>query len=161
MWQKLIDTLDKLCEVYDNLTALGEKKHSALVGVDMEGLSKILDEEQLLTAKLQKLEKTRVDILKELSKLNKTVTESTQAKDFYRSAPSHAVEQKLIQLHDRLSKSVDRAIKLRDNNRVLAQCALDAVQNQLNRLSGAAIEPTYSDKGAGMVSHQKKYDFKA
>ncbi|MBQ7454567.1 MAG: flagellar protein FlgN [Selenomonadaceae bacterium] len=161
MWQKLIDTLDKLGEVYDGLIKIGERKHTALVGIDMAGLSKILDEEQLLTAKLQKLEQKRVELLKDLSKSNTNVNESTRAKDFYRSAPSRAVEEKLIQLHDRLSKSVDRASKLRDNNRVLAQCALDAVQGQLNKLSGAAVEPTYSGKGTDIVTHQKKFDYKA
>ena len=161
MWQDLIETLDKLGEVYDKLAALGEKKRNALVGIDMKGLSEILDAEQLLAAKIQKLEKQRIGILKSLSKSDKTVTVDTKAKDFYRTAPSLDVEKKLIQLHDRLNKSVDNAVKIRDSNRVLAQCALDAVQGQLNKLSGAAIEPTYSDKGAGVVTHQKKFDIKA
>lgn len=161
MWQDLIETLDKLGDVYDNLVALGEKKRNALVGIDMKGLSEILDAEQLLAAKIQKLEQRRIEILKGLSKSNKSVTVDTRAKDFYRTAPSRDVEDKLVQLHNRLSKSVDNAVKIRDNNRVLAQCALDAVQGQLNKLSGAAIEPTYSDKGAGVVSHQKKFDIKA
>lgn len=161
MWQNLIETLDKLGEVYDKLATLGEKKRSALVGIDMKGLSNILDEEQLLTAKIQKLEQKRVGLLKDLSKSNKTVTEATRAKDFYRNAPSLAAEKKLIQLHERLSKNVERAVTIRNNNQVLAQCALDAVQGQLNKLSGAAVEPTYSGKGAGIVTHQKKFDFKA
>lgn len=159
MWQELIDTLDKLGEIYDALAELGERKHSALVGINMSGLSKILDEEQLLTAKLQKLEQRRVKLLTGLSQSN-IATEATRAEEFYRLAPPDITKQ-LIAAHERLSKNVARAVKLRDNNRVLAQCALDAVQNQLNRLSGAAIEPTYSDKGSGVVSHQKKYDFKA
>ena len=158
MWQKLIDTLDKLGGVYDGLAKLGERKHSALVGIDMQGLSKILDEEQLLTAKLHKLEQRRVELLKGLSQSN-TVSESTRAEDFYRSAPP-AMSKQLIAAHERLSQNVARAIKLRDNNRVLAQCALDAVQSQLNMLSGATVDPTYSGKGSG-VSHKKKYDFKA
>ena len=158
MWQKLIDTLDKLGDVYDGLAQLGERKHSALVGIDMQGLSKILDEEQLLTAKLQKLEQRRVELLKGLSQSN-TVTAATRAEDFYRSAPP-ATAKLLIAAHERLSQNVARAVKLRDNNRVLAQCALDAVQSQLNMLSGATVDPTYSGKGSG-VSHQKKYDFKA
>lgn len=161
MWQNLIDTLDNLGDVYDGLAKLGERKRDALVGVNMQELSKILDEEQLLNAKVQKLEQRRVELLKNLSKLNTTITETTQAKDFYRSAPSRAMAQKLIQLHDRLSKNVERALTIRDNNRVLAQCALDAVQNRLNKLSGAAVEPTYSGKGADIVSHEKKFDFKA
>ncbi len=161
MWQNLIETLDKLGGAYDDLATLGEKKRSALVGIDMKGLSEILDVEQLITAKIQKLEQKRVDVLKNLSKADKTLNETTSTKDFYRKAPSLAVEKKLLQLHMRLSKNIDRALTLRNNNQVLAQCALDAVQGQLNMLSGAAVEPTYSGKGAGVVTHQKNFDFKA
>lgn len=161
MWQNLIETLDKLGAAYDDLATLGEKKRSALVGIDMKGLSEILDVEQLITAKIQKLEQKRVDVLKNLSKADKTLNETTSTKDFYRKAPSLAVEKKLLQLHTRLSKNIDRALTLRNNNQVLAQCALDAVQGQLNMLSGAAVEPTYSGKGAGVVTHQKNFDFKA
>ena len=161
MWQNLIETLDKLGEAYDDLATLGEKKRNALVGIDMKGLSNLLDAEQLLTAKIHKLEQRRIEIFKELSKSNKTLNETTSTKDFYRKAPSFAVEKKLLQLHTRLAKNVDRALTIRNNNQVLAQCALDAVQGQLNRLSGAAVEPTYSGKGAGVVTHQKNFDFKA
>ena len=161
MWQKLIETMDKLGESYDKLATLGEKKRSALVGIDMKSLSNLLDEEQLVTAKIQKLEQKRVELLRDLSKADKTLTESTQAKDFYRTAPTLAVEKKLIQLHERLNKNVERALTIRNNNQVLAQCALDAVQGQLNKLSGATVEPTYSGKGAGIVTHQKNFDFKA
>lgn len=161
MWQNLIETLDKLGEAYDKLAVLGEKKRSALVGIDMQGLSNLLDEEQLVAAKIQKLEQKRIELLRNLSQSDKTLTESTKAKELYRKAPSLAAEKKLIQLHERLSKNVERALTIRNNNQVLAQCALDAVQGQLNKLSGAAVEPTYSGKGAGIVTHQKKFDFKA
>ena len=161
MWQNLIETLDKLGEAYDKLVVLGEKKRSALVGIDMQGLSNFLDEEQLVAAKIQKLEQKRIELLRNLSQSDKTLTESTKAKELYRKAPSLAAEKKLIQLHERLSKNVERALTIRNNNQVLAQCALDAVQGQLNKLSGAAVEPTYSGKGAGIVTHQKKFDFKA
>lgn len=161
MWQNLIETLDQLGEIYDSLAALGEKKRNALVAIDMKGLSDILDAEQLLAAKIQKLEQRRVEVLKGLSKADKTLDAATSSKDFYHKAPSLAIEKKLLQLHKRLSKSVDKSLTLRNNNQVLAQCALDAVQGQLNRLSNASIEPTYSDKGAGIVTHQKNFDFKA
>lgn len=161
MWQELIETLDTLGEVYDKLVALGERKRSALVVVDLKALSNILDEEQLLAAKIQKLEQKRLALLKELSQSDKTLTAATKPKDFYRKAPTPAAQKKLLELHARLSKSVDRVLTIRNHNQILAQCALDAVQGQLNRLSGAAIEPTYSGKGAGIVTHQKKFDFKA
>lgn len=161
MWQNLIETLDKLGEVYDSLVNLGERKRAALVGIDMKSLSAVLDEENLLIAKIQKLEQRRVALLKNLSQADKTITETTRAKDFYRSAPSRVIEQKLCAAHDKLTKTVERAMQLKENNQVIAQCALDAVQGQLNRLSGAAVEPTYSGKGADIVTHEKKFDFKA
>ena len=161
MWQDLIDTLDKLGDAYDGLAQLGEKKRTALVGIDMRGLSNILDAEQLLTAKIQRLEKRRVELLKGLSKTNEAVTAQTKATDFYKLAPSPDLQKKLLQAHDRLSKNVDKAVAIRDNNKILAQCALDAVQGQLNKIGGATVEPTYSGKGAGIVTHQKNFDFKA
>ena len=160
MWTKLVDVLGKICVVYDNLAKIGERKRDALVTVDMEGLSKVLDEEQLAAAKIQRLEKERGNIMKELAKNNPSVNDSTKAEDFYKNAPSLAMEKRLISLHKSLSKSVDRAVKIRDNNQILAQGALDAVKYHLNRMSHAAVETTYS-KGGEVVTRQKNFDFKA
>lgn len=161
MWKNLIDVLGKICVVYDDLAKIGERKRDALVGIDMEGLAKILDEEQIAAAKIQNLEKQRGAILKELSKDNKAISESTKAEDFYKNAPSLAIEKRLLTLHKMLTKNVDRAIKIRDNNQILAQGALDAVKYHLNKLSGATVEQTYGNGGDGVVTHQKKFDFKA
>lgn len=161
MWQNLIETLGKLGDVYDSLVTLGEKKRVALVDIDIKRLADLLDAEQLLMAKIQRLEQQRVEILKDLSKSDKMLNEATAAKDFYRAAPSLAIEKQLLQAHKRLSKNVDKALTVRNDNQFLAQCALDAVQGQLNRLSGASVEPTYSGKGADVVTHRKNFDFKA
>lgn len=157
MWQDLMDVLGKICLVYDGLKKIEEKKRDALVGIDMEGLSKILDEENLAAAKIQKLEQKRGSILQELVK---TYPPTPKAEDFYKNAPTLAIEKRLISLHKTLSKNVESAIKLRDNNQILAQSALDAVQYHLNRLSGASIDPTYG-KGGNSVTHQKNFEFNA
>lgn len=157
MWQDLMDVLGKICVVYDSLKKIEEKKRDALVGIDMEGLSKILDEENLAAAKIQKLEQKRGSILQELAK---NYPPTQKAEDFYKNAPTLAIEKRLISLHKTLSKNVDSAVKLRDNNQILAQSALNAVQYHLNRLSGAAIDPTYG-KGGTSVTHQKNFDFNA
>ena len=161
MWTKLIDVLGKICVVYDNLAKIGERKRDALVTIDMEGLAKILDEEQLAAAKIQRLEKERGAILSELSKTIPAINGSTKAEDFYKNAPSLAMEKRLISLHKTLTKNVNRAVKIRDNNQILAQGALDAVNYHLNRLSNAAVETTYGNKGGEIVTRQKNFDFKA
>ena len=116
---------------------------------------------KLLAAKIQRLEKTRGELLTKLSKADITINEATKAKDFYRCAPSLAVEKRLIQLHERLGRNVDRALRIRDNNQILTQCALNAVQVQLNKIGGATLEPTYGSKGGDVVTHKKNFDFKA
>ena len=161
MWTKLIDVLGKICVVYDNLANIGERKRDALVTIDMEGLAKVLDEEQLAAAKIQRLEKERGNILKELAKTTPAINDATKAEDFYKNAPSLAIEKRLISLHKTLSKNVNRAVKIRDNNQILAQGALDAVKYHLNKLSNAVVEPTYGSKGGEVVTREKKFDFKA
>ena len=161
MWTKLVDVLGKICVVYDNLSKIGERKRDALISIDMEGLAKILDEEQLAAAKIQRLEKERGNILQELAKNNPSINDSTKAEDFYKNAPSLSMEKRLISLHKSLSKAVERTVKIRDNNQILAQGALDAVQYHLNKLSNATVEQTYGSKGGEIVSRQKNFDFKA
>lgn len=161
MWQDLIDVLTKLCNAYDGLTKIGEKKRAALVTIDMDGLSKILDEEQIAAARIQALEKKRGAILNELSKSARPRITYGRAEEFYRHAPTPTIEKKLLALHQLLTVNVEEALELRDNNQILAQSALNAVNFHLNRLSGAAVEPTYGSKGGDIVSHQKKFDFKA
>lgn len=152
MWQNLIDTLDKLGATYDDLANLGEKKKAALINVDMENFPALLDDEKSIVAKIYKLEQNRRELLKDLS--------IKSAKDFYKSAPEPVAE-KLFALHERLVENVQRALKIRDDNQVLAQCALDSAQMKLNKIGGATVEPTYSGKGAGIVTHQKNFDFMA
>ena len=152
MWQALIDTLDKLGATYDDLATLGEKKYAALVNVDMKNFSALLDEEKAIITKINKLEQNRLELLKDSPKIS--------AEDFYKSAPAPVAE-KLFKLHKRLVENVQRALKLRDDNQVLAQCALDSAQMKLNKIGGATIEPTYSGKGADVVTHQKNFDFMA
>ena len=154
MWQNLIDTLDKLGGVYDELAKLGEQKRAALVNVDMKRLSALLDQEKHFAIKIQELEQNRVVLLKNLSPSN------INAVELYKTAPQPAQE-KLFELHERLAENVQRALQLRDDNQVLAQCALDAAQMQLNKLGGAMVEPTYSGKGSDIVTHQKNFDFMA
>lgn len=152
MWQALIDTLDKLGATYDDLATLGEKKYSALVNVDMKNFSVLLNEEKAIIAKINELEQNRLELFKD--------SPTISAEDFYKSAPAPIAE-KLFKLHGRLVENVQRALKLRDDNQVLAQCALDSAQMKLNKIGGATIEPTYSGKGAGVVTHQKNFDFMA
>lgn len=161
MWQNLLDILGKINLAYENAIELGGRKHKALVMIDMDGLAKILDEEQLLTAKIQKLEKQRGELLTNLSKAEPSIKTDSKMEDLFNLAPTKAVEDRLKMLHKSLTKKVEQTITLRDNNQILAQSALNAVKYHLNKIGGATVEPTYGSGGNDIVTHKKKFDFKA
>ena len=99
--------------------------------------------------------------MQELAKHSGLVGENTKALDFYKAAPSRAVEDRLIRLHKTLSKNVDRALTLRENNNILARGALDAVSKKLNQLAGTSQDPGYGKGGDVGFSNKKAFDFKA
>ena len=161
MWAELTDVFRKLNATYESAIKLGERKHEALVMVNMDSLSKILDEEQIMIAKIQRLERQRGGILTKMAKDEPSITAETKMEDFIKLAPNFAIERELRDLHKSLSERVAEAVRIRDNNQILAQGALDAVKYHLNRISGAAVEPTYSNKGGNFISHRKNFNYKA
>ena len=161
MWQNLLDILGKINVAYDKAIEIGERKHGALVMIDMEGLAKILDEEQLLTSKIQKLERQRGEALTNLSQSQPSIQPSSKMEDLFNLAPTRAVEDRLKLLHKNLTKKVNQTIQIRDNNQILAQSALNAVRYHLNKIGGATVEPTYGSGGNDIVTHKKNFDFKA
>lgn len=161
IWQQLLDVLGKINIAYDNAVELEERKHKALVEINMEDLAKILDGEQLLTGKIQKLERQRGEALTNLLKTETSLKPDSKMEDLFTLAPNRAVEDRLKLLHKNLTDKVNKTIQIRDNNQILAQSALNAVKYHLNRIGGATVEPAYGSKGGDIVTHQKKFDFKA
>ena len=161
MWIELTEVFKNLTSAYESAAAIGRRKHTALVTIDMKSLEKVLNEEQLIISKIQRLEKSRGAILTEMAKSDPSITSETKMADFIELAPDRALRERLRQLHKELSKQVEETIQQRDNNQVLAQGALDAVNFKLNQLGGARIEPSYSNKGGNVVTHRKNFDFKA
>ena len=161
IWQNLLDVFGKINIAYENAIGLGERKHKALVEINMDELAKILDEEQLLTGKIQKLERQRGEILTKLQQTEPSLKDNSKMEDLFNLAPNRAVEDRLKLLHKNLTNKVNKTIDLRNNNQLLAQSALNAVHYHLNRIGGAIVEPTYGNKGGDIVTHKKNFDFKA
>ena len=161
MWTELTEVFRKLASAYESAASIGKRKHEALVTINMKSLEKILNEEQLIISKIQRLEKSRGALLTEMAKADPSITVETKMEDFIEQAPNRELKTRLRLLHKELSRQVEETIRLRDDNQVLAQGALDAVNYHLNRLGGAKVESSYSNKGGNVVSHRKNFDFKA
>lgn len=161
MWNELVDVLGKIYLTYQDMLNLGGRKKTALIGVDMKGLEKLLEEEKDLAHRVQGLENKRKEILKRLMEENRAIGPDSKLLDMYAYAPSRPVENRLKELHRKLDDCIKKVQKLNSDNMVLTQGALQAVSFHLNRIGGAAVDPTYGNTGRDTVSHEKKFDFKA
>ena len=161
MWKELVDVLGKIYLAYQDMLTLGGKKKNALVAVDMKGLEKILEEEKTLAHRVQELEKKRKGILQSLVESDRNIRPDSKLVEMYAFAPSRPIENRLKELHKQLDACIRKVQEMNDNNMILTQGALQAVNFHLNRVGGASVEPTYGSSGQDVVSHKKNFDFKA
>ena len=99
--------------------------------------------------------------MRKLAAAEPEIQPDTKMAEVFGRAPSFAMADRLRKLHESLSKLIAEVQEAGDNNQVLINGALNAVNYRLNQLGGSAVEPVYGGKGQEMVSHSKNFDFKA
>jgi len=160
MWEELQQILVGLKTEYDALLALGKKKHGILVMVDLASLEKILKEEDNHTKKVASLEEARKAALMKLASLDKSLRPDMKMTEIYEAVPSPKRRAALEKLHGELTELVDEVVKQNEINSILVHGAMQAVSAKLNQLGGADATGSYGKEG-DIVTHKKKFDFKA
>ncbi len=161
MWKELIEQLYELEKTYRALIALSERKHQALVVLDMKALEQMNAEEAKLAQQIRKLEQARQKALIDLSVEYRGITKETRMKELIRLAPGPQHRQILSKLYQALDASTKRAAELRDQNRFLTESALRAVKYHLNRLGGAKTDGAYGAGGAESGKAPRSFEIKA
>lgn len=160
MWQELLEILTKLAKDYEVLEGLAQQKHTALVGVDMKTLDKLLKREAEIAGSIRKSEKQRQELLTRISKAVPAISPDMKAADLYKLAPQqYAARLQLV--HASLSEIVEKVKAQTEINNILAMGALGAVNEKLNRVGGATVDPTYGRGGAEHVSHRRNFEYDA
>jgi flagellar biosynthesis/type III secretory pathway chaperone len=161
MWQELVEVTDNLRRVYRSLASLEQKKHQALVTVDLPTVDALTKEERLLINQVTKLEAKRQGIVLRLAveyygqDLTLTMAEVIDL------APTDAMRSELKRLHDGLTQSVADTRSQNEVNGILLRGALNAVNASLNRLGGLSVEPTYGKGGQDVITRRSKIKFDA
>ena len=159
MWQELIETLNELNKTYCALIALSEKKHKALIVIDLKSIEAVNGEEAKLTQRIRALETKRQKALIDLAVENRAITKDTKMKDLARFAPTPNHRLLIEKLHAALDTSTKRAQELAENNRVLIEGALSAVTYHLNRIGGTTVQPSYGRAGETGVQQRRRLNF--
>lgn len=151
LMENLISVLEEEGKVYEELLELSMKKTPIIVSGDLDGLQKITDEEQIVVAKLNRLDAKREEVTKDIANvLNKDVTKLKLA-DIINMLSQRPVEQKqLASAHDKLKDVVGRMTRVNEQNRDLIQSSLEMVEFDLNLIHAMKSAPQTANytKGA-------------
>ena len=81
MWSTFTETLAQLYAQYEKIRAVQERKRGLLVALDMEGLEKLVAEEDFLARAVQQLEKQRLSQLAHIAQATPGVTAETNMEE--------------------------------------------------------------------------------
>ena len=160
MWQQLADILSDIQGLYQQLLDVSHQKQDALVMVDMKGLDKLLRQQEKLVAAIQQAEGKRQKLVEALAGQIPAIRPDMKMAELYNYSP-RSLTDRLKKLHVQLDEITAKVRELEQNNTILVNGALSAVNYRLNQISGAAVEPGYGTQGEELVSRQKKFDFHA
>ena len=151
LMEVLIDVLEKENREYENLLTLSMKKTPVIVSEDLEELSKITDEEQIIVSRINHLDNQRNEAINDIANvLNKDVSQ-LKIVDLIKMLAARPEEQaKLAAVFDKLQENVRNVKRTNEQNRELIEQALELVQFNMNVLQAVnkAPETANYNKGA-------------
>ncbi len=151
LMEVLIDVLEKESQEYEKLLALSMRKTPVIVSEDLDELSKITDDEQIIVSRINHLDTQRTEAIGDIANvLNKDVAK-LKIVDLIKMLAARPEEQeKLAAVFDRLQENVRNVKRVNEQNRELLEQALELVKFNMNVLQSLnkAPETANYNKGA-------------
>ena len=142
LMENLIEVLCQESGEYEGLLELSRKKTRIIAGADLEELQKITDDEQELVDRLNRLEKKRVEVTKDIANvLNRDVEEMKLSSLIEMLSARPAEQAQLAKAHDRLQSAVQSLRRVNEQNRELLEEALEMVEFEMNLLQASKAAP--------------------
>ena len=168
LMENLIEVLCQESDEYEGLLDLSQKKTQIIASADLEELQRITDDEQELVDRLNRLEKKRVEVTKDIANvLNRDVEKMKLSKLIEMLAERPKEQARLAHAHDRLRRAVQRLQRANEQNRELLEEALGMVEFEMNLLQAAKSAPetanytrTAYTSGAQMGANSGNFDAK-
>ena len=153
LMEVLIDVLEKESQEYEQLFILSMKKTPVIVSEDLDELSKITDEEQIIVSRINHLDLQRSEATNDIANvLNKDV-DKLKIVDLIKMLATRPEEQeKLAVVFDKLQENVRNVKRANEQNRELIEQALALVQFNMNVLQAMNKAPETANYNKGAYS---------
>ena len=167
LMEHIIEVLEQENTEYRTLIKLSEEKTPIIIKADLENLNRITEAEQVIVARIQKLEKDRMSTMADIAEVT-NLKPDIKLGDLITMMDKHPEEQKKLQdLHARLKETMRRMKQVNEQNRDLLQDSLEMVQFEMNLLQSLKTAPETADynssayaNGSIMGSGTKRFDAK-
>lgn len=167
--ETLIETLDKENEEYKLLIELSREKTPIIIKGDLEGLNLITGKEQEVVARIQKLEKIRMQAMKDIAEVTNHNADDLKLTELIKMMANRPKERDgLARLHDALSTTLKNMQLINEQNRDLLKSSLEMVEFEMNMLQSMRSAPETADYnrdaysvGSIMGSGTKRFDSKS
>lgn len=140
--ENLIDVLASENAQYERLVTLAESKTSAIVAGDIENLGKIMEEEQEIVGRIQRMEKNRNKFLADIANVVNRDVETLKLIDLIQMLESMPDQkQKLEDVQKSLRKTIDKLRETNGKNQLLLSERLDMVNFNLDMIRAMKSAP--------------------
>ncbi len=151
--ENLITVLGGICDEYDNLLELSTKKKPAIISGNLEELSKITDEEQIVASRINHLDNKRREVIQDIANVvNRDVEDLILTNIIQMLEPRPVEQQKLAKVHDRLKAVVHKVRQVNEQNKELILSALEMIEFDINMFQALKTAPETANYNKGAYS---------
>ncbi len=150
LMENLIMTLGDLCDEYENLLGLSTRKKPIIISGNLEELSKITDEEQIVVSRINHIDRKRQEVVHDIANVvNRDVEDLKLENIIQMLEPRPAEQQKLARVYDRLKDVVHRVRQVNEQNRELITNALEMIEFDINMFQAMRAAPQTANYNKG------------
>ena len=150
LMENLITTLGSLCDEYDNLLGLSTQKTPAIISGNLEQLSKITDEEQIVVSRINRLDHKRREVIHDIANVVNRDVEDLKLKNIIQMLePRPAEQQQLAEVYDRLGEAVRKVQRVNEQNKELITSALEMIEFDINMFQAMKTAPETANYNKG------------
>jgi flagellar biosynthesis/type III secretory pathway chaperone len=140
--ENLINVLDSENTEYKKLAILAESKTSVIVAGDLEGLNKIMEDEQAIVGTIYKQEKLRNSILADIANVVNRDVKTLKLIDLIKMLEKMPDQQQmLVESQANLRNTIDGLKAVNDKNQMLLSDKLEMVNFNLNMIRAMRSAP--------------------
>jgi len=152
--QKIVDILEKECELYGILLELSKKKTQVIANADIGELEKIVEMEERLIFELRSLEDKREDLVSGFAEQQGIASEDVTV-SYLVSQSEGQIKEKLKQLQNRLHSIIEEQKQVNQINERLIKNNLEFIDFSIGLIAGRGQAGSIYSKTGGADTRQQ------